>query len=116
MKKSEYTQEFKDSTVQLAINSEESTSKIAKDLGMNKQTLYSWISEYKKANKSETTSKDKPVVKETFEEEAKRLRAENKVLKQERDILKKATAPQGHFFQGTTSQKKFSKVRLDQTK
>jgi transposase len=45
MKKSEYTQEFKDSTIQLAINSEESTSKIAKDLGMNKQTLYSWISD-----------------------------------------------------------------------
>jgi transposase len=34
----------------------------------------------------------KSIPKETFEEEAKRLRAENKVLKQERDILKKATA------------------------
>jgi|SaaInl8_200m_RNA_FD_contig_81_422847_length_444_multi_3_in_0_out_0_1 transposase len=117
MKKSEYTQEFKDSTIQLAINSEESTSKIAKDLGMNKQTLYSWISDYKKDHSSSSQGTDKKSIpKETFEEEAKRLRAENKVLKQERDILKKATAPQGHFFQGTTSQKKFSKVRLDQTK
>jgi len=31
-------------------------------------------------------------ITKTVEEEAKRLRAENKLLKQERDILKKATA------------------------
>jgi len=34
----------------------------------------------------------KPVAKETIENEDRRLRAENKSLRQERDILKKATA------------------------
>ncbi len=36
----------------------------------------------------------------TIDEEIKRLRKENKLLKQECDILKKATASQGYFFQG----------------
>jgi transposase len=40
--------------------------------------------------KSTTSSNN--IIKETQENELKRLRAENKLLKQERDILKKATA------------------------
>ena len=40
-------------------------------------------------------------IKDSESEELKHLRAENKLLRQERDILKKATVPQGHFFQGT---------------
>jgi len=49
--------------------------------------------DYKKDHSSSSQGTDKKSIpKETFEEEAKRLRAENKVLKQERDILKKATA------------------------
>ncbi len=40
MRTSKYSQEFKDSTIQLAMNSEESTLKIAKDLDVNLKTLY----------------------------------------------------------------------------
>ena len=40
MKSSKYTREFRDSSVQLVINSEESTAKIAKDLDVNDKTLY----------------------------------------------------------------------------
>jgi len=99
MKNSKYTREFRDSSVQLVINSDESTAKIAKDLDVNEKTLYNWVREYKKANNIPimsrgylTTGNGKNNNKETVEEEAKRLRAENKLLKQERDILKKATA------------------------
>ncbi len=95
MKISKYTQEFKDSTIQLVINSDESTLKIAKDLDVNPKTLYNWIREYKKANNIKTDGRratQKSVAKETVDEENRRLRAENKLLKQERDILKKATA------------------------
>ena len=40
MANKKYTQEFKDSTVQLALNSEEKISTIAKDLDLNLKTLY----------------------------------------------------------------------------
>lgn len=99
MKNSKYTREFRDSSVQLVMNSEEPTAKIAKDLDVNEKTLYNWGREYKKANHIPIVSREcsrattgKDTLKETAEEENKRLRAENKLLKQERDILKKATA------------------------
>jgi transposase len=94
MKNKTYTQEFRDSTVQLVINSEKPTVEIAKDLDINSKTLYSWVRIYKESNAPKPTKNgsNKAANKETFEEEAKRLRVENKLLKQERDILKKATA------------------------
>lgn len=98
MRNSQYTREFRDSTIQLALNSEKSILQIAKDLDVNPKTIYNWVRAYKKANnipipplgKSSITNTS--TVKETQNDEVKRLRAENKLLKQERDILKKATA------------------------
>ena len=99
MRNSEYTREFRDSTVQLVMNSDQSALQIARDLNVNSKTIYNWIREYKKANNIPTASgvnllatTSKSVAKESVEEENRRLRAENKILKQERDILKKATA------------------------
>ena len=96
MKNSKYTREFRDSSVQLVMNSDESTAKIAKDLDVNEKTLYNWVREYKKANNIPIQPRGGfsvgSNIKETAEEENKRLRTENKLLKQERDILKKATA------------------------
>jgi len=99
MRNSKYTREFRDSTIQLVMNSEQSVLRIAKDLDVNSKTIYNWVREYKKANNIPiTTRADSRVssltnsTKESFEDENKRLRAENKLLKQERDILKKATA------------------------
>ena len=62
---------------------------------MNPKTIYNWIREYKVANNIKVDSRrsvQKSTVKETTEDENTRLRAENKILKQERDILKKAAA------------------------
>lgn len=99
MRNSKYTREFRDSTVQLVMNSEQSVLQIAKDLDVNPKTIYNWVREYKNANNipvasivKSSASSIKDSSKETLEDEAKRLRAENKLLKQERDILKKATA------------------------
>ena len=47
---------------------------------------------YKKAHKIPTRSINLSSSKESESEELKRLRHENKILKQERDILKKAAA------------------------
>lgn len=91
-----YTQEFKESTIQLVLNSNESTVKIAKDLDVHEKTLYAWVRAYKVANNIEIPSLGKgqksSIVKESENEELKRLRKEIKLVKQERDILKKATA------------------------
>lgn len=98
MKNSKYSKEFRDSTVQLAMNTEQSVLQIAKDLDVNPKTIYNWIREYKIVNHFSIDSVGKSSIinsnniKETTSEELKRLRAENKLLKQERDILKKATA------------------------
>jgi transposase len=91
MRNSKYTKEFRDSSIQLVINSDKSTAKIAADLDVNEKTLYNWIRQYKQANNIAITTAGN-TTKESFEDEAKRLRKENKILKQERDILKKAAA------------------------
>ena len=95
MRNSKYTKEFKDSTVQLAMNSNEPMKNIAEDLGVNIKTLYAWVREYKKEHNIEIGHSRAPkrsTSKESLDEENVRLRKENKLLKQERDILKKATA------------------------
>jgi len=92
MRTSKYSQEFKDSTVQLILNNNESVAKVADDLDLNPKTLYNWVTTYKKAHNIPTRTLGVSSSKESLDEENKRLRRENKILKQERDILKKATA------------------------
>ena len=92
MRQSKYSQEFKDSTVQLIINNNESVVKVAEDLDLNPKTLYHWVTIYKKAHNIPTREMNLLSSKESESEELKRLRYENKILKQERDILKKAAA------------------------
>ena len=96
MRETKFTKEFKDSAVQLAMNSEASVKTIASDLDIHYKTLYGWIANYRKANNikldGRRNTQRSSTSKETLDEENRRLRAENKLLKQERDILKKATA------------------------
>lgn len=99
MRNSKYTKEFRDSTIQLVMESKQSVLQIGKDLDVNPKTIYNWVRVYKTANNIPihpvgciATSRTNNTSKETAEEENRRLRAENKLLKQERDILKKATA------------------------
>ena len=92
MRKSKYSKEFKDSTVQLILNNNESVVQVAADLDLNPKTLYHWVKVYKKEHNIPTRDVNLSSSKESEHEELKRLRRENKILKQERDILKKATA------------------------
>ena len=41
-----YAAEFKESTIQLVLNSNESTKKIAEDLDVHEKTLYAWVRAY----------------------------------------------------------------------
>jgi transposase len=90
-----YTREFKESAIQLVLNSNEEIKAIAEDLGVNPKTLYNWVYTYKRENNLQTyhrSNSNKSTTKESLDEENRRLRKENRLLKQERDILKKATA------------------------
>lgn len=92
MRTSKYSKEFRDSTVQLILNTNESVAKVAVDLDINPKTVYNWVNIYKKEHNISIGSRSKVSNNETLDEENKRLKKENKLLKQERDILKKATA------------------------
>ena len=82
-----YTSEFKESAVKLANDSDEPVAQIARNLGINPNTLYTWIHNYSKPQKSPIMRTD-----EHLYDEVKRLKKEVHRLTQERDILKKATA------------------------
>ena len=82
-----YPAAFKKRAVKLAVESEQPIAQTARDLGINENTLHTWIGKYHRVERQE-----KEVHDEHLYEELKRLRKENARLKEERDILKKAAA------------------------
>jgi len=82
-----YPAALKERAVKLAVESEQPIAQTARDLGVNENTLPTWIGKYHRVERQE-----KQVNDEHLYEEHKRLRKENARLKEERDILKKAAA------------------------
>src|SRR2546429_7834302 len=82
-----YPAAFKERAVKLAADSDQPIAQTARDLGVNENTLHTWIGKYHRMERRE-----KEVHDEHLYEELKRLRKENARLKEERDILKKAAA------------------------
>ena len=76
------------SSAKLAVDSEQSISATAGDLGVNATTLHGWVKKYY----PDASVEKSPNADQGVQEELKRLRKENARLKQERDILKKAAA------------------------
>lgn len=83
-----YTVDFKVSSAKLAVESDQLIAQTARDLGINENTLYTWIKKYGPKPTSGTLAK--PGHMPNVYEEIQRLQKENARLKQERDILKKA--------------------------
>jgi transposase len=83
-----YTAEFRESAVKLAIESEHTVAQVARDLGVNENTLHTWISKY--SQRSQTPKAERS--DEHLYDELKRLRREVSRLTEERDLLKKAAA------------------------
>ncbi len=83
-----FTKEFEDEAVRLVRTSGRTRREIAEDLGVGLSTLGRWIS------RSRDRQMDHPPAagEEDVVAELKRLRRENEILRQERDILKRATA------------------------
>lgn len=83
-----YSAEFRESSVKLAIGSDQPIAQTARDLGINPNTLHTWINKYSQPKEqSKTVRTDNHLY-----EELKRLKKENARLIEERDLLKKAAA------------------------
>jgi transposase len=83
-----FTQDFQDEAVRLAESSGRPRREIAQDLGIGLSTLRHWI-DRRRERRIEQPPGD---LQEDVAAELKRLRRENEILRQERDILKRATA------------------------
>jgi transposase len=81
-----YPEEFRREAVELVRSSGRSVSEIAKDLGVSGQSLSNWV------KRAEIDSGRAPGLTTEEREELRRLRRENRVLREEREILKKAAA------------------------
>ena len=79
-----HTNEFKQEAIALWQSSEKSAAEIEKDLGLPNGILYQWQKAFKKKAEAEADGSAAEMA------ELKRLRQELALVKQERDILKKA--------------------------
>lgn len=86
--KNNYSPEFRMSSVKLALESDQSIAKTARDLGVNTSTLHTWIGNQSNSKESNNMTKNS----ECHFEEVARLKKELTIVKQERDLLKKAAA------------------------
>ena len=84
-----YSLEFKLEAVRLVNESGRSKTQIAKELDVSRTMIYSWCRTYADQGKSGFKKNEKHNDEQL---ELKRLRLENKRLREEREILKKAAA------------------------
>jgi len=84
-----YTEAFRRETVKLLESSGKSVAELAREMGIHEKSLYRWRKQYGSAvGPGENGISDSSVAE--LEAELKRLRRELEVVRQERDILKKA--------------------------
>lgn len=88
----QYDEEFKRGAVELSRTSGKSTSKVAQDLGINVSMLNRWRREAKNYGDRAFSGLGKRRRGTELEEENLRLKKELALVKEERDILKKAVA------------------------
>jgi len=89
MQKRQYSKQYKEEAVRRVQESEYSLASVARDLGVNENTLRDWVKDAKE--------KDNPFpgsgrVSFENEDELKKLQRQLRELKEENDILKKAAA------------------------
>jgi transposase len=88
--KNRYDQAFRQEAIRLALTGNKSIAQTARDLGIKDSVLYNWISQAKASGESVEVGNTKLRTSELIEE-LQRVKKENARLREERDILKKAT-------------------------
>ena len=83
-----YPAEFKSSSIKLAIESDQPVAKTARDLGVNVNTLYSWIYSQSQQNNSNNNMMKNS---ECHFDEMRKLKKELAIVTKERDLLKKGS-------------------------
>ena len=84
-----YRKEFKQQAVELFKTSGKAKSHIARDLGISDSALNKWCKEFEEQGQEAFPGKGHQT---TIEEEIRKLKRENEILRQERDIVKKAVS------------------------
>jgi transposase len=80
-----YSLELKTRAIRYVLENGLPVAQVARDLDINQASLFAWVQEAKQVGGDSTST-------ETESEELRRLRAEVRELRLEREILKKATA------------------------
>lgn len=88
-KRKRYSAEFKMEAVRLVKQDGISVAQAARDLGITENMLWRWKKEFEQDPKQAFPGKGHLKARD---EELARLRKENEILRQERDILKKAVS------------------------
>ncbi len=79
-----HSEEFKREAVRIALTSGLSRERVASDLGGGKSTLIKWVWQYRPSDLTAAPQTD-------LTRENERLRLDDRVLREEREVLKKAT-------------------------
>jgi transposase len=83
----QFTDEFRAQTVRLVLDEGKRVATVARDLGLTASSLRNWVDQARADR-----TKGKTGLTTAEREELARLRKENRILQEERDILKKAAA------------------------
>ncbi len=87
-KRREFSTEFKEEAVNLVLEAGMGISEVAEDLDIGRSSLYNWVKQAEADRGNEASD----CLTTSEREDLKRLRRENRILKEERLILKKAAA------------------------
>jgi transposase len=81
-----FSDDYKAEVVQLCLSGEKSVTQVAGELGIARQVVQRWVTRW------ETDNGERDGLTTSEREELAQLRRENRILREERDILRRATA------------------------